>query len=161
MPVIPPQYCASLSESMLCSRQGHLSSPVTAAPASKSWACRQHHAGSSLLCWQHSCSCRRVTAAAPCVQQDNSIRGAAVPECCPVRLSTAEVPLSCGAVLRCSSCQPEVTVLPEPLTLCVEAGLPGLVLCDFVQGVLSAILVLAERLLGLGHVHLQGQRQHV
>ena len=114
-----------------------------------------------------ACSAGSTAAAAgmhsgsPCVQHDNSVREDAVPECCPVQLLTNRV--RCQVVLcrAVPSCQPEVTIAAEILTLCVEAGLPSLVLCDFVQGVLSAVLILAECLLGLWHIHLQGDRQHV
>lgn len=41
-------------------------------------------------------------------------------------------------------------------TLRVKAGLSSLVLGDLVQGVLVAVLVLAEGLLDLRHVHLRG-----
>ena len=40
-------------------------------------------------------------------------------------------------------------------TLRVKAGLASLVLCDLVDGVLLAVLVLAESTLGLRHVHLR------
>ena len=43
-------------------------------------------------------------------------------------------------------------------TLRVQTSFASLVLCDLVQGVLSAVLVFAERPLGLGNVHLRTTR---